>query len=141
MLHILHYILNQMDQHDKIGMFPTKTRVNFLKNGNRHSAQDQMCYTFALHIEPNGPTGQNRGVSDEIQGQFSQNMGIGILRRIKCVTSLHYILRRMDQQDKIGAFQTKSMVNFQKTWESAFCAGSNALHICITLHIEPNGPT
>ena len=60
----LHYILNQMDQHDQIGVRQTKIRVHFPQNGNRHSAQDQMCYIFALHIEPNGPTGQNRGVSD-----------------------------------------------------------------------------
>ena len=53
-----------MDQQDKTGVFQTKIMVNFQQNGNRHSAQDQMCYIFALHIEPNGPTGQNRGVSD-----------------------------------------------------------------------------
>ena len=54
-----------MDQQDKIEVFQTKIRVDWSQtHGNRHSAQDQMCYIFALHIEPNGPTGQNRGVSD-----------------------------------------------------------------------------
>ena len=81
-----------MDQQDNIRVFLTKIRVNFPKNGNRHSACDQMCYIFALHIEPNEPTGIKSGCCRLKSGSIFQQMGIGILRRIKCATYLHYIL-------------------------------------------------
>ena len=62
-----------MDQQDKIEVFHTRISVNFPKNGNRHSAQDQMCYIFALHIEPNGSTGQNRVFQAKIRVKFQKN--------------------------------------------------------------------
>ena len=98
-----------------------------------------MCYILALHIGQNRPAGQNRCVFRVKSWSIFQTMGIGILRRIKCDTYLHYILSQIDQQDKLGVFQTKIWVNFPTNGDRH--SAQDQMCYILTLHIEPNGPT